>query len=611
MKLQIEDRNARMKLDYDYEAFNLAKKVPDSTYNYIDDEWSFDKKYLKHYLKELYKMNFSIEEELKIINEQSDQHIKFSVHDSDNVVKTVKLNILKENQKSLVIGFNYDPKVLEIIKQTSNRSYVATKKAWRVQKSEIDWLKAKLNDLGYIDISELDEEGVEPDFNDIEIDIASQFPKIEIKPHNYQIDTLKMLLKYQKVINSLEAGLGKTAITVMAAEYLKKKTLIICPATVKLNWRKEIYQINRDADVSVLFAKDEWKSAQYVILNYDIIDRFLPEIMKEGFDIVVYDEAHMLRGVTNSGKPSSKRAKQAIKISTIASYVFPITASPFVNYVKDIFNLLVLIDCPTGDNWFNFSNKYCGAEYNGYGSTFNGASKLEELNSRLYPNYMIRMKTEDHIKLPERTRSFIPVDINIAKYNKVVKDYMKNRNSLVTNGQHLVYLTAMRKELAFSKAKHAEKMAKDLLDQNKSVVIFTNYTSVVEYLYEKFPNDAVFINGDVDTKDRHELVEQFQSGEKKVFIGNIDAAGVGITLTKSHHMIIVDMHWSPVVMVNQVEKRLHRLSQTNTVLVNYLYVQESDLEMKQLSMLEKKLNDSSMILDGKEEKFFVDEIIAS
>src|SRR5690606_19601373 len=122
---------------------------------------------------------------------------------------------------------------------------------------------------------------------------------------------------------------------------------------------------------------------------------------------------------------------------------------------------------------------------------------------------------------------FIPVNISMSKYNKAVKDYMDNRNSLESNGEHLVYLSAMRRELALAKAKESVNMVKDLLEQNKSVVLFTNYTNVVEYLYNKFDKNAVVVTGDVSPKDRQKAVDQFQEGKKRVFIGNIDAAGEG------------------------------------------------------------------------------------
>ena len=197
----------------------------------------------------------------------------------------------------------------------------------------------------------------------------------------------------------------------------------------------------------------------------------------------------------------------------------------------------------------------------------------------------------------------------MSKYNKKVKEYLDSRSTLVTNGQHLVHLTAMRKELAMAKAIYAVDMAKDLLEQNKSVTLFTNYTDVAEYLYNKFSKDAVVINGETNSKDRQFLVEQFQSGAKKVFIGNIDAAGEGITLTKSHNMIVIDMHWSPVILVDQLEKRLHRISQTEPVHIQYLIVEDAVVDQRLLNMLQEKLNNSSMILDGKPTDFFTDEII--
>jgi len=408
----------------------------------------------------------------------------------------------------------------------------------------------------------------------------------------------------------LEAGLGKTPITVMACEYINKKALIVCPASIKYNWEREIYKINPDADVTVLDGKSKWKNSQYVIVNYDILDRFIDDIFNSNIEIVVFDEAHKIRGVNGRGEPNSKRAKASVKIASRMEYVFPITATPFVNQVKDIFNLLKVIKHPMAKNWYAFANTYCGAERSEFGVSYNGSSNQKRLNKRLYPNAIIRLRTEDYVDLPDRVRNFIPLKINMNKYNKAVQDYMNKRNSLETNGQHLVHLNIMRKELALAKSKQAIKLIDDLLEQNKQVVFFTNYTEVANFVSEKYHGNSVIITGDVDdAKDRQKAVDDFQEGKKQVFVGTIDAAGEGITLTKSHHMIVNDFHWSPIVMVNQMEKRIHRISQNQRCIIDYLFVPDAKMDQVMLDMLEEKLNDSSVIIDGKKEEFFTNRII--
>ncbi|WP_079709827.1 DEAD/DEAH box helicase [Paraliobacillus ryukyuensis] len=608
MFVSVDKKNISMGNEYDYELYNEIKKIPDSSYDENNNVWVFDKTYILHFLEQIKENNNDIVKRLNGVVDNIDDQQTYNAEDKREVIKTVKLNV-KENSKSITINFDYDKNILNQIKNLENRQYNSKNKSWRVQKSDIDWLYEKLKKLNYVDISEL-EKFTSNHYNSDGKISPEDFPSSTIDPYNFQIDTVNKLVGGKKVIDALEAGLGKTAITVMACEYINKPTLIICPATIKENWKKEIYKINKHAEVNVLNSKDEWKMSQYVIINYDIIDRFMENILNEDFNIVVFDEAHKLRGINGRGNPSSKRAKLSLQIASNIEYVFPITATPFINYTKDIFNLLRLIDHPSSDNWFRFANTYCQPDRSsGFGVTYLGSSNKEKLNERLYPNYMVRLKTEDYVDLPDRIRNFIPVKINMSKYNKAIKDYLNNRIKFNKNGQHLVRLNIARMELALAKAKESVNLIKDLLEQDESVVVFTNYTDVADYIESKFNNNVVKITGDVEAKDRQNAVDMFQNGEKKVFVGNIDAAGEGITLTKAAHMVVIDFHWSPVTMVNQMEKRIHRISQTRPVNIHYLYVEEAEIDQMLLEMLEDKLNDSSLIMDGKTEEFFTGKLI--
>jgi len=228
-----------------------------------------------------------------------------------------------------------------------------------------------------------------------------------------------------------------------------------------------------------------------------------------------------------------------------------------------------------------------------FGKDYNNSYNREKLNERLYPDGILRIRTEDKVKLPERVRSFVPVNINMKRYEKQIEKYMEKRESLEDNGKHLVELNIMRQTLAKEKMKEAVKMAKDYIDQDKKVVLFTNVSDVA---------------GGMTGKQRQESVDEFQNGDAKVFIGNVEAAGEAITLTAAHHMIVCDFHWSPIVMVNQMEKRIHRLSQDYAVKIEYLYAVNSHLEETIVRLLNQKLKDATKVIDGTEEEF-INELI--
>ncbi len=607
MNLKLKRDNVELNMDYNYAAYRELKKVPLSRYNRDEDTWMVEKKYIYSLLDHLRNLDIEVKDAMYLVGNSISHHETYNTEEKKSIVKTVKLSVVKENPKSLHLQFDYDENVLKYIKSLLKRQWNAKMKTWVVQKDDINWLYEKINGLEYVDMSEL--EKFRSNTNSLTFS-TNNIPKSSITPYPFQVDVANQMLKEKKIINSLEAGLGKTPITIMVCETIKQKALVITPASVKHNWKKEIHKINPDATVSVLDGKSEWQSADYVILNYHIINRFMDKINEENFNVVVFDEAHKMRGIkTGRGTPNSQRAALCLELAQGKEYVFPLTATPFINYTKDIFNLLKVINHPISESWYAFANTFCGGKNTGYGKDYNGSSNQEQLNELLYPTGIIRLRTEDHVDLPERIRTFIPFDINITQYNKAVKDYINNRSKIVENGQHLVYLNAMRMKLAMEKAKQAVKMVKDdILETGESVVIFTNYTDVVDYLMDKFEDDAVKITGDVPSKERQDNVDLFQAGKKKILVGNIDAAGEGITLTKATKMIVIDFHWSPVFMVKQMEKRIHRISQTKPVNIMYLYAQNAELDRVMAEMLEKKLNDASLILDGEEESF-IDEVI--
>ncbi|MBM7598156.1 SWI/SNF-related matrix-associated actin-dependent regulator 1 of chromatin subfamily A [Virgibacillus halotolerans] len=595
---------AIIETDYNYELYREIKQVPESNYNMELDAWVLDKKYINALLNNLKNMNLSVKNTV-----DHTRQIGYCKEVLSETVKTIKLSVVKENKKTIVVNFDFDYGVLNTIKmiEGSNRRFNGKDKSWAISKDELQWLHTKLDELKYVDTSDLNQFiscNSQPEIS------LGDFPKMDRTPFDFQIDVANQMLKEKKIINGLEAGLGKTTITVMVTEKIQSKTVVICPASVKRNWEKEIRIVNPDADVAILNGKDEYKTAQYLILNYDILDRFYMDIKNDNFETLIFDEAHKLRGITGKGTPSSKRAKFGMALTENMEYVFPLTATPFINQTKDIFNLLSIIDNSMANNWYAFANTYCGAENNGFGTSYNGSSNQSNLFERLYPHGMIRLRTEDHIDLPERIRNFIPLDINLKQYEAKIQKYMDERDSYEDNGQHLVMFGAARRLLAKEKAKHAVTMVKDLLEQNKSVVVLSNYTDVVESIANKFKEDAVIIDGSKTDKQRQDSVDLFQDGIKKVLVGNIDAAGEGITLTKSQHMIVVDMHWSPVFMKEQMEKRIHRISQTEPANIHYLYAVGAKIDERMVEMAEKKMNDASMILDGAKESF-VDELIKS
>ena len=130
-------------------------------------------------------------------------------------------------------------------------------------------------------------------------------------------------------------------------------------------------------------------------------------------------------------------------------------------------------------------------------------------------------------------------------------------------------LMKVRKVIANEKAKQTIEFAENILEQGKKVIIFTNFTDTLQTIYQHFGKQAVYLDGSCNKVQRQYAVDQFQDNEKiKVFVGNLKAAGVGLTLTSAEAVIMNDLSFVPAEH-SQAEDRAYRYGQKNNVLVYY------------------------------------------
>lgn len=426
-------------------------------------------------------------------------------------------------------------------------------------------------------------------------------------PYPHQVEAKDFLIQKKRAILADEMGAGKTHAAILAMNALKGKRLIVCPASLKLNWQKEIRQVSNDP-VLIIEGKKWGKVPKnaWVIMNYDILKNHIESIKKSKFKVVTFDEAHFAKSINNNGHGGSKRARYFIQVANLIDYVFLLTGTPITNKTKDVFNLLKAVKHPLSKNFKTFANRYCNPEFNGFGWSYDGASHQQELHERLQPFMMRRLK-EDLLDLPEKTRTFLPVDVNVKEYELKVEEYMKKRGRLKERFEHLVYLNAMRHILAKEKTKHTIQLVQNLLEQHEPVVVFTNYTEVVERICEKFPH-AVTVVGKNTLKERQQAVDDFQTGKTNLIVCNLVAGGTGITLTRAKNEIINDLNWNPADHI-QAEERIYRIGQNNRVNIYYVYAEQT-IDEYMTTLLEEKLLNINQIIDDKEEGF-LNEVILS
>jgi len=426
-------------------------------------------------------------------------------------------------------------------------------------------------------------------------------------PLSHQIEAIEKLVGNDKYILADDMGLGKTTSTVIASlENDSEKVLIICPASLKINWQREIENYT-DKEISIIDGK-KWEPSDYTIINYDILKNFhdpkhpdKSDILNYGFDLVVMDEAHYIQNV------KAARTKIANNIATKVGKVWLLTGTPMTSRPMNYYNLLDLVDSPVAENWMAYAIRYCeGYQFNvGAKKVWNvsGSSNLEELRDRTKPQVLRRLK-EDILDLPEKIITPVYLKLKSREYEKLMGEYYDWYNSSEESTSLTIQfskLMKVRQVIAESKIKNTIELAQNIVDQGKKVIIFTNFTDTLNKITDHFGKTAVKLDGKMSKPQRQNSVDEFQNNEKiNVFVGNLKAAGVGITLTAAEAVIMNDLSFVPSDH-SQAEDRAYRYGQKFSVSV-YYPIFENSIEGIIYNILNKKKNIFETVMGDNEGK---------
>lgn len=415
-------------------------------------------------------------------------------------------------------------------------------------------------------------------------------------PH--QADGVAFLLSKKRALLADDMGLGKTrqAIVAMEAGAPEGKILVVCPASLKLNWQREIRLVDSNAAIEVIGVdRDVDDDPRWIIVNYDILGKHADRLHAVEWAGVILDEAHFI-------KNASKRTNHCLKLLGVQAeahapvmgpeFIFLLTGTPMTGRPKDLFNLLRCVGHPAARSFLSFAKRYCDAYRNDYGWVTTGASNLDELNL-LMKEVSIRRKKEEVLDLPPKIRSWVPVDISASKaalnaVERFLSWYSVTDPSQPNDTEFLARLTKVRTALHKAKQAAVEERIRDVVASGEKVVVFTCFNEGIDRLKAKLGESAVTITGSDSPQNRMAAVDRFQSeAAVRVALCNIIAGGVGITLTAGTHVIFQDLDWVPANHA-QAEDRCYRLGQKRRVSVEY-FLAASTLDSYIANLLERKI----------------------
>ena len=334
---------------------------------------------------------------------------------------------------------------------------------------------------------------------------------------------------------------------------------------------------------------------------HDIKNKEESIILQEGFDLVVVDEAHYIQNV------QAKRTKLINDIINSIGKVWLLTGTPMTSRPINYYNLLNLVESPVAYNWMAYVIRYCeGYQFN-VGNrkvwNVNGASNLLELRDRTKTHVLRRLK-QDILDLPDKIITPVYLNLKSKEYMALMGEYydwMEDDREKKSLTVQFSMLMKVRQIIAENKINETCELVENIIEQGKKVIVFTNFTDTLNRITDHFGKKAVKLDGKMSKVARQNSVDQFQENDKiKVFVGNLKAAGVGITLTAAEAVVMNDLSFVPSDH-SQAEDRAYRYGQKSNVSVFYP-IFENSIEGIIYDILSNKKNIFETVMGDNEDR---------
>lgn len=399
--------------------------------------------------------------------------------------------------------------------------------------------------------------------------------RCSLMPH--QNDGVRHFLTRTCALNGDDMGLGKTRQTISAASHLTGGKVIVCPASLKDNWSREITMVIPDAEPFIFEDRLPDAQPEWLIVNYERLAALLALLSADHdwkFVVAAFDEAHYLK------EPSAQRTQASFDLAARAERKWLLTATPMLNKPEETWTLLRLSGHPAGEvDLKTFSDHFTKSRNDRKG-----------LGDRI-SEWMIRRLKDDVLTLEGKYRQeplLSADDEDMAEY----RDFMDD-DTLIP----LQKINLARQWLERVKRGPILEMMNDLQPVAKAI-IFCNFEATVEWFMEQLPKgSAVRLTGKESRKKRDKAVQAFQTDPScRWFVANIKAAGVGLNLTAATYVFFVSRPWTPADQT-QAEDRAYRIGQNRRVEI-YIPTIPDTIDEQIKALLTSKQEITSDVLAG-------------
>lgn len=488
------------------------------------------------------------------------------------------------------------------------------------------------------------------------VPVDREYPE---KLYSYQRESALWCDTVGSGVLALDMGLGKSGISVSCADppvvVICPASLRINWVREVNMWRPDLTATSVGIAEKVVKGRkvakktksaitDEQLESDVVVINYDILGPENVAALKErGIKTLIVDEAHYIKEVRKGPrKPpkGSKRAVAVLELAAVAERRLMLTGTPMINgRPYELWPLLHAVNPEEWPSFFSYCKRYCAPQKKSFGgrqfTDYTGKANLEELREKTQGKFLLR-KTKDELDLPEKARRSIELILSTGSKKKELSDEPELYEAVATNWAReyddaaRAFIEWVRKNGGPSKAmraKRAEALAKmtalrrlsamgkidAMVDQcvghltstGRPLVVMGHHKAPRQLLARALEMAGVRVG--LYPEDGQGAIDAFQHGEPReapeeqrqyldVIICSIQAAGVGLTLTRASDMFFIERAWRAFDLV-QAEDRCHRIGQTNNVTITY-YDAAGTIDMKIREMLVDKAATALQVIDG-------------
>lgn len=450
-----------------------------------------------------------------------------------------------------------------------------------------------------------------------------------ITPYPYQEQGMRKITHFDgRILIADDMGLGKTLqATLWIHRFKATPAIVICPAGVKYGWEREIRSLTGMSCQVIEGRKPPRRgapllTASVVIINYEILKKWLPRLKKMRPLTIVLDECQRIKNYNSQTYKQVYELCTGIKPNSTAAtayrprevpHIIALSGTPMDNRPVELWTIANLLRPDYWSSFHEYVHCYCAPKKTRWGWDYRGHANLTELHAACRRTFVIRRRKKDVLhELPSMTRTTVPLEITPADrktYDLAVKDFIrwlasinKAKAKKASKAKSLVRMGYLKRLAAEQKMPQVIRWITDYLEStDQKLIVFGLHFSVLDKLHAHFHNNSVLVTGKTKGRVRQNLINKFVHDKSvRLFIANMLAVGTGVDGLQKvcQNIAVTEIGWSPGKHA-QAEGRAWRIGQKNAVGVYYL-VARNTVEEDACQLIQTKQSVLDASLDGLE-----------